>query len=84
MDLINPNPAQHTAVDMATANQFRALLQSREIRTAHWSRERGFSPMAVYRVLNGYEQGRRGKSKQVAEAILATVAEDATAQQAFN
>jgi gp16 family phage-associated protein len=71
---ISTQPEQHAVIDMATANQFRAFLQAQNTPASQWGRERGFRPMAVSRVLNGWDQGRFGQARDVANAILSTLA----------
>lgn len=34
-----------------------------------WAKQHGFPPIAVYRLLNGLEKGRRGRAHQIAVAL---------------
>ena len=71
---LTTQPEQDTVINEAVANQFRALLQAQNTPASKWSRQRGFRPMAVSRVLNGWDQGRFGQARDVANAILSTLA----------
>ena len=71
---LTTQPEQDTVINEAVANQFRALLQAQNTPASKWGRQRGFRPMAVSRVLNGWDQGRFGQARDVANAILSTLA----------
>jgi gp16 family phage-associated protein len=47
----------------------KAQFDAHGITIAAWARDRGFDPLAVVQVLNGYTRGKRGKSREIAIAL---------------
>ena len=79
MDNMLPTPNTLPAnanqcLDKAAADKFRAALQAQNMTIADWAHDNDYPLYAVYRVLNRYEEGKRGRSKAIATAILATAA----------
>lgn len=52
-----------------TIKAFRAKLNNSGISITQWSRSNNFNAHAVYRVINGYELGKKGKSLAIAQAM---------------
>lgn len=51
---------------LRTPSQVKADFLARGESIAEWAEKRGYAPLAVYQVLNGYSKGNRGKSHQIA------------------
>lgn len=49
-----------------TADQIKKRFVSEGRTISSWARDNGYSPPAVYRVLNGYERGVRGTAHEIA------------------
>ncbi|WP_038141012.1 hypothetical protein [Thiothrix lacustris] len=56
---------------------FRQRLAEQGTPITQWARDHGFNPYGVYRLLNGYELGTKGKSRTIAEAIESFVSQAA-------
>ncbi len=56
-------------LDKKTITRFRNRLMRDGISIADWARDNRTSYYAVSRLLNGYDQGKRGRSLLVAHAI---------------
>ena len=52
-----------------TIRRFRDRLVAQNMPITQWARDRNFNPYSIYRLINGYECGLRGKSHIVANAI---------------
>ena len=52
-----------------TILRFRRALAVKEMTIVTWARDNNFTPHTVYRLLNGYELGLRGRSLRAAQAM---------------
>ena len=51
---------------MRTANDVRDYLKSINKTAAQWARDHGYSPIEVYRVLDGVTKGCSGNAREIA------------------
>lgn len=54
---------------MQNLDELRRLFEINGQSIAAWSRDRGFSPALVYRVLRGETSAKRGKTHEIAVAL---------------
>lgn len=54
---------------MTTAEQIKQRFRDQGETVSSWARKHGFRPHAVYRVLNGYDNGNYGTAHKIAQAL---------------
>ena len=52
-----------------TPDMVKAKFEAEGITMTAWAKAHGFTPLAVYQVLNGYSRGTRGNSRKIAIAL---------------
>ncbi|WP_420553999.1 DNA-binding protein [Neptuniibacter marinus] len=49
-----------------TPNEVKARFQANGITFTQWAKDHGYTPNAVYRVLNGFDKAKYGKAHEIA------------------
>ncbi|GHT92586.1 DNA-binding protein [Betaproteobacteria bacterium] len=52
-----------------TPQEVKTAFREKGVNVMQWSKEHGFTPLAVYRVLNGRAPGMRGETYRIAVAL---------------